>query len=128
MLLLLPSQSGCDILAAARDHAVLVFLGAHTHSLLGETLAGLHVFGEWLPSDVHLIQALAAAIIGIIMPADNMIHVRWIVASRVLAERAEGKLLNGFATSLCFGLQWQVAEAVLNMEFLVKAVSGDHVP
>ena len=47
-----------------------------------------------------------------------MIHVGWIVAPGVLAERAEGKLPNRFATSLCLSLHWQVAEAVLNREFL----------
>ena len=44
-------------------------------SLLGEALAGLHVFAQWLPCDVHFIQTLAASIIGIIVPADDVIHV-----------------------------------------------------
>ena len=97
---------------------MLVFCSDHVHSLIGKALAGLHVFGQQLLYDVHLIQALATSIIGVVMPADNMIHVGWIFTPHVLAERAEGELLNGFSTGLYFGLHWQVAEAVLNMEFL----------
>ena len=76
---ILAAACDCTILAAACNHTILVFHGAHVRSLLGETLAGLHVFGQWLPSGVHLIHALATSIIGIIMPTDNMIHVGWII-------------------------------------------------
>ena len=92
---------------------VSVFCGGLVCGLLGEALAGLHVFVQQLSCDEHFIQTLAASIIGVIVPADNVIHVRLIVASRVLAEGAEGELLNGYAASLHFGFHWQVVEAVL---------------
>ena len=46
-----------------RCGAICVFYHGLVHGLLGETLAGLHVFVQWLSHDVHFIQTLTASII-----------------------------------------------------------------
>ena len=46
-----------------------------------EAFAAFHVFAEMLPGYKHLIQTLPIPIVSIVVHADNVIEVRWVIAA-----------------------------------------------
>ena len=74
------------------------------HLIIHEPFAAFHVLAELLPSYKHLIQTLPAPIVSIVVHADNVIEVRWVIAAWILIEWAEWQLLLGFTIGLSISL------------------------